>query len=154
MYYPRIDKIHIHTVYTIVPKITQKFHLISSPLLRRMFRNFLTHRSFPSTRSIPPGLHLYFSSPLLSPPFSAFSLFDHSVSLHQLNYLLSRSSSFRTARYFSVNRLFHVVIFPLQLPFFRRTDSIALSTNRSFSLSETRRSPIRFYLQTREKICD
>lgn len=53
-------------MYTIVPKITQKFHLISSPLLRRMFRNFLTHRSFPSTRSIPPGLHLYFSSPLPS----------------------------------------------------------------------------------------
>lgn len=128
-------------------------YLYHDLLLHRMFRNFLTHRSFPSTRSIPPGLHLYFSSSL--PPSSAFSLFDHSVSLHQLNYLLSRSSSFRTVRYFSVNRLFHVVISTaarLFLP--HRFNRVILSTNRSFSLSETRRSPIRFYLATREEICD
>lgn len=67
-------------------------HILATIFLPRMFRNFLTHRSFPSTRSIPTGLHLYFSSP----PFPTFSLFDHSVSLHQLNYLFPRSSSFRT----------------------------------------------------------
>lgn len=128
-------------------------YLYHDPLLHRMFRNFLTHRSFPSTRSIPPGLHLYFSSSL--PPSSAFSLFDHSVSLHQLNYLLSRSSSFRMVRYFSVNRLFHVVISTAARLFPpHRFNRVILSTNRSFSLSETRRSPIRFYLATREEICD
>lgn len=128
-------------------------YLYHDLLLHRMFRNFLTHRSFPSTRSIPPGLHLYFSSPL--PPSSAFSLFDHSVSLHQLNYLFSRSSSFRTVRYFSVNQLFHVVISTAARLFPpHRFNRVILSTNRSFSLSETRRSPIRFYLATREEICD
>lgn len=92
-----------------------------------MFRNFLTHRSFPSTRSIPTGLHLYFSSPVLH----SFPLF-HCLTIPSISWITSFLDPPPFVRYFSVNRLFVIPTAARLLPP-HRFNRVILSTNRLLS---------------------
>lgn len=116
-----------------------------------MFRNFLTHPFLPPDQFYPACICISPPFPFLFRFFIVWPFrFPPSAKLPPFSILLLYDPIFQRqpavpCRDFHCSSPFSAAQIQSRYP---------TSTNRSFSLSETRRSSIRFYLPTREEICD